>query len=286
MPVQVWRDPAAAPADRVADLLGRMTVAEKVAQLSGVWLGADATAGEVAPHQRDAAPGPARWDALIGAGVGQLTRPFGSAPVDPARGAVMVARAQRRVMSAGRFGIPAMVHEECLTGLMAWQATIYPSPLCWGASFDPALVERMAAQIGATMRRLGVHQGLAPGPGCYARPALGPGRGDHRRGSVPGRHDRQCLRARPGVGGRRGDAARLDLAPGQATATTFTLHADLTSYTGRAGQRQVDPGEVELRIGASSADIRETVGLTLAGPRRLVGFGRVMQPEITTEPPG
>ena len=39
---------------------------------------------------------------------------------------------------------------------------MYPSPLCWGATFDPDLIERMAAQIGATMRRLGVHQGLAP----------------------------------------------------------------------------------------------------------------------------
>ena len=55
-----------------------------------------------------------------------------------------------------------MVHEECLTGLEAWQATVFPSPLCWGASFDPALVEQMSAHIGAVMRRLGVHQGLAP----------------------------------------------------------------------------------------------------------------------------
>jgi beta-glucosidase len=54
------------------------------------------------------------------------------------------------------------VHEECLTGLAAWQATVYPSPLCWAAGFDPALTESMGAAIGASMRRLGVHQGLAP----------------------------------------------------------------------------------------------------------------------------
>jgi len=54
------------------------------------------------------------------------------------------------------------VHEECLTGLAAWRATVYPSPLCWAASFDPALVERMGARIGQTMRALGIHQGLAP----------------------------------------------------------------------------------------------------------------------------
>ena len=87
---------------------------------------------------------------------------YGSAPVPPAEGARAVARSQRQIMAAGRHGIPAMVHEECLTGLAAWQAPVYPSPLCWGATFDPDLIERMAAQIGATMRRLGVHQGLAP----------------------------------------------------------------------------------------------------------------------------
>ncbi|HWB35104.1 MAG TPA: glycoside hydrolase family 3 N-terminal domain-containing protein, partial [Rugosimonospora sp.] len=59
-------------------------------------------------------------------------------------------------------GVPALVHEECLTGLAAWRATVYPSPLCWGASFDPELVTEMGEQIGRTMRRLGVHQGLAP----------------------------------------------------------------------------------------------------------------------------
>ena len=65
-------------------------------------------------------------------------------------------------MAAGRFGIPALAHEECLTGFTTWQATIYPTPLAWGASFDPGLVEAMAAQIGAALRSVGIHQGLAP----------------------------------------------------------------------------------------------------------------------------
>jgi beta-xylosidase len=158
---ETWRDPAATPAERVSDLLARMTVHEKIAQLSGVWVGIDAAAGDVAPHQHEFAASP-DWDTLVPQGIGQLTRPFGTAPVDPGIGARAVASSQRQIMAAGRFGIPAMVHEECLTGLAAWQATIYPSPLCWGATFDPDLVERMGARIGRTLRRLGVHQGLAP----------------------------------------------------------------------------------------------------------------------------
>jgi beta-xylosidase len=159
---EIWRDPAAPAADRVRDLLARMTVREKIAQLSGLWVNIDASSGAVAPHQHESVTSAGPWETLISDGVGQLTRPYGTAPVSPAEGARSLASRQRQIIEAGRLGIPAMVHEECLTGLEAWQATVFPSPLCWGASFDPGLVEQMSAHIGRTMRRLGVHQGLAP----------------------------------------------------------------------------------------------------------------------------
>ena len=159
---ETWRDPAAATADRVRDLLARMTIREKVAQLSGLWVNMGAASAAVAPHQHESVSSAAPWATLISDGVGQLTRPYGTAPVSPADGARALAGRQRQIIAAGRLGIPAMVHEECLTGLEAWQATVFPSPLCWGASFDPGLVEQMSAHIGAVMRRLGVHQGLAP----------------------------------------------------------------------------------------------------------------------------
>jgi beta-xylosidase len=75
-------------------------------------------------------------------------------------------------------------------------------------------------------------------------------------------------------------AARVDLAPGETRTVRVGLHADLTSFTGRAGRRIVEPGAVELQVGASSADIRARLALTLAGPRREVGFERVMVPQI------
>jgi len=79
--------------------------------------------------------------------------------------------------------------------------------------------------------------------------------------------------------------ARVDLAAGQSRTVVIDLHADLTSYTGRVGRRQVDPGEVELRIGASSADIRAVLPVTLTGPRRLAGYDRVLYPVVTLLPP-
>ncbi|WP_406414571.1 glycoside hydrolase family 3 N-terminal domain-containing protein [Streptomyces sp. NBC_01614] len=160
-----WRDPALPAAARVDDLLSRMTLEEKTAQLYGVWVGA-ATDGEartegVAPHQHDMTAD-YDWAELISHGLGQLTRSFGTAPVDPAPAAQALARAQRRIAGAGRFGIPAVAHEECLAGFTAWQATAYPVPLAWGATFDPPVIEEMAARIGQDLRSAGVHQGLAP----------------------------------------------------------------------------------------------------------------------------
>lgn len=156
-----WRDPALPAVARVDDLLSRMTLEEKTAQLYGVWVGADTGGDGVAPHQHDMTTD-YDWDELITRGLGQLTRSFGTAPVDPALGARALARAQRRIAAAGRFGIPAVAHEECLAGFTAWRATAYPVPLAWGAAFDPPLVEEMARRIGQDLRSVGVHQGLAP----------------------------------------------------------------------------------------------------------------------------
>jgi beta-xylosidase len=157
-----WRDPSRPVAERVADLLSRMTLAEKLAQLGSVWIGASGDGDGVAPMQHEFSTELPPVDDLLRDGMGQLTRVFGSRPVPPAAGMRALAGLQRRIVAASRFGIPAIAHEECLTGFAAWRATIFPAPLAWGASFDPGLVREMAAAIGTSMRASGVHQGLAP----------------------------------------------------------------------------------------------------------------------------
>ncbi|MBD0419050.1 glycoside hydrolase family 3 C-terminal domain-containing protein [Streptomyces sp. TRM S81-3] len=159
--VPLWNDPTQDVGTRVSALIDAMTLEEKTAQLYGVWVGASAEGGEVAPHQHDMEEA-VDLDALLPAGLGQLTRPFGTAPVDPALGALSLLRTQTRITAANRFGIPALAHEECLAGFATWGATAYPVPLSWGATFDPGLIRRMAAAIGRDMRSVGVHQGLAP----------------------------------------------------------------------------------------------------------------------------
>ncbi len=159
--IPLWNDPAHSVSTRVSALIEAMTLQEKIAQLYGVWVGASDEGGDVAPHQHDMEEA-VDLDALLPTGLGQLTRPFGTAPVDPALGALSLLRTQARIAAANRFGIPALAHEECLAGFATWGATAYPVPLSWGATFDPALVHRMAAAIGGDMRSVGVHQGLAP----------------------------------------------------------------------------------------------------------------------------
>jgi len=157
-----WRDPSHPLDDRVDALVAQMTLDEKLAQLYGVWVGAsDDGHGDVAPHQHDLNDD-VDLTALLPSGLGQLTRPFGTAPVDAAVGALSLARTQQRIVAANRFGIPAIAHDECLAGFAAWGATAYPVPLSWGATFDPEIVERMSRRIGDDMRSVGVHQGLAP----------------------------------------------------------------------------------------------------------------------------
>lgn len=149
------------PSTDVDALIAGMTLEQKVAQLYGVWVGANADGGDVAPNQHELT-GDIDMDAIVPDGLGQVTRAFGTVPVDPALGALSLLRIQQRLLAESSTGIPAVAHEECLAGFAAWGATAYPVPLSWGAAFDPELVERMARRIGEDMASVGVHQGLAP----------------------------------------------------------------------------------------------------------------------------
>ena len=149
--------------ERVADLLGRMSLEEKVAQLTSVWIEVDPERGEVAPSVMGSAFGSSLDpDEAMRVGIGQVTRPLGSRPVDARVGATAINALQRRLVDGTRLGIPAICHEECLTGYMAQGATSFASPLNYGATWDPELIERVGAAIRRQMRGVGAHQGLAP----------------------------------------------------------------------------------------------------------------------------
>ncbi len=133
-----------------------MTIEEKVAQLVGFWEKAEGEA--VAPLQGEFGD-IGRLEDFSRHGLGHLTRAYGTRPVEAVSRASWLWKFQSDLVTGTRLGIPAIVHEECLTGLSAWKAATFPTPLAWGAAFDPDLVTEMAAAIGASMRALGIHQG-------------------------------------------------------------------------------------------------------------------------------
>ncbi|ASR37064.1 glycosyl hydrolase [Prauserella marina] len=159
-----WQDPAASPARRAEALLPLLTLTEKVAQLGSAWPGNDAVSGNVAPMQDVFAGGAdgAGYDEAREHGLGHLTRVFGTVPRTVAEGTARIVALQRDIVDNTRLGIPAIVHEECLTGFATYGATVYPTPLAMAATFDAGLIERVASAIGRDLRSVGVHQGLSP----------------------------------------------------------------------------------------------------------------------------
>ena len=69
---------------------------------------------------------------------------------------------------------------------------------------------------------------------------------------------------------------RVHLAPGEQRRVTFRLHADRLAYTGPDLHRIVEPGDITLRLGSSSTDIRLTGTVRLTGPIRRTGHDRVL----------
>lgn len=140
-------------AERVADLLARMTLEEKVAQLGALWMNdlidQDTFVGDKA-------------QALMPHSIGQVVRPAGGNPMRPPQVAAATAATQAWLANHTRLGIPAMIHDECCSGFMARDADAFPQSIGLASTWDPALAEAETAVMRAQMRAVGVHQGLAP----------------------------------------------------------------------------------------------------------------------------
>ena len=140
-----------------------MTFEEKAAQMHALWLILSED-GRHRPRQDDFTGGtdPEMVTRSLRHGLGQISRALGSHGVDAKTGVRALNRLQKFLREETRLGIPAMSHEECLVGLMARGATMFPSALAYGATWNPDLIERAAEAIGREVRSVGCHQGLAP----------------------------------------------------------------------------------------------------------------------------
>jgi beta-glucosidase len=159
---RLWAEPAATPDARIEALLAAMTPAEKLAQLGSYWADKRDSTQIIAPMQDVLSKGRPPFEEAVADGIGHLTRVFGTTPVSAREGMEKVRDSQRHLVSSTRLGIPAVVHEECLTGFTTLSATVYPASMAWAATFDPGLVREMANAIGTDMAAVGVHHGLSP----------------------------------------------------------------------------------------------------------------------------
>jgi beta-glucosidase-like glycosyl hydrolase len=163
MPAYPYKDSRLSITERVSDLLGRMTLVEKIAQTYAQWLLLSADANH--RIRTDAFTQAATTDDIkekLKLGVGQITRPLGSHPVNPKDGVRALNALQRFLMNETRLGISAISHEECLVGLMIKGATLFPSALNYRSSWNPELIQSVGQEIRKEAKQVGCHQGLAP----------------------------------------------------------------------------------------------------------------------------
>ncbi|WP_029015202.1 glycoside hydrolase family 3 N-terminal domain-containing protein [Niveispirillum irakense] len=172
---EAYRDPTLPIDQRVEDLLRRMTLEEKVAQMMGVWQekdkiqdGKGAFSARVAkknfPH-----------------GIGQISRPGdrvgtkdkSGEPIAAGAKANVINRegreaaeyanaAQKWAVEQTRLGIPLLLHEEALHGFVGRGATSFPQSIALASSWDPAMVERIFSVAAREMRLRGANLALAP----------------------------------------------------------------------------------------------------------------------------
>ncbi|NPV53020.1 MAG: beta-glucosidase [Firmicutes bacterium] len=138
---------------RVEDLLSRMTLEEKIAQLGSIWARSLLVDGGFSPEKASE---------LLKNGIGQITRVAGGSPLCPKEAAELANAIQRFLVENTRLGIPAIVHEECLSGYMATSATVFPQAIGMASTWDPELVQEITTIIRGQMRATGAHHGLAP----------------------------------------------------------------------------------------------------------------------------
>ena len=155
-----YKNPSLSTASRVKDLLSRMTLEEKAAQMMCVWQKKSETLvdadGNFALRKAKAA-------FKKGHGLGQVGRPSDAGKGKNAREMAELTNAiQKFFIENSQLGIPVMFHEECLHGQAAVGGTSFPQPIGLGATFNPGLVESLYAMTAEEARIRGTHQALTP----------------------------------------------------------------------------------------------------------------------------
>ena len=211
-----YKNAGASVEARVEDLLGRMTLEEKVAQMQSIW--DDKRDVFDAKFELD----PTKMQQKFPDGIGEFARPSDAiGPVSPrlmpgrdVRATIRLVNALQHYAEHTRLGIPIMFHEEGLHGYVAMGATSFPQAIALASSWDPALVRAVNVVTAREMRARGVSEGLTPVVDVARDPRWG--RIEETFGEDPYLVGELGVAA---VEGLQGEGKAWDLGPGKVFAT-------------------------------------------------------------------
>ena len=232
-----YRNPKLPIEQRVADLLSRMTLEEKVAQLEGVW---ENPQFMKTPESRFVDEKgnflPERAAVLLKDGIGEMSRP-GEVAAGPRQMAEFTNTMQKWVRENTRLGIPVLFHEECLHGHVAPKSTSFPAAIGLAATWDPGLLHDVFAAVAAEVRAQGAQECLAPVLGLAREPRWG--RTEETYGEDPYLVSRLGVAA---IEGFQGIGPLIDKSHVLATAKHFAVHSQ------PEGGTNVAPGNYSERV--------------------------------------
>jgi beta-glucosidase len=234
--VPAFRNPHLPIEQRVADLLSRMTLEEKVAQLEGAWENRQFFKDPLSLFvDEKGAFLPERASVLLKNGLGEMSRP--SEGKGPREMAVFTNTLQRWMRDNTRLGIPVLFHEECLHGHAALKGTSYPQAIALASTWDPDLARAVFSATAAEVRARGAQQCLTPVLDLARDPRWG--RTEETYGEDP------YLVSRIGVAaiqGFQGVGPSIDKSHVLATAKHFAVHGQ------PEGGTNVAPGNYSERV--------------------------------------
>jgi beta-glucosidase len=176
-----YKNPRLPVDQRVADLLSRMTLEEKVAQMVCLWTGRPQVNPQTDFSTDRGDFSPEKAAQVMKYGMGQIARQ--RERKDPRQGAIFANALQKWLIENTRLGIPAILHDEILHGHMAQGSTSFPQPMALASTWDPDFVSKIFAAGALETRARGSHQVLGPNLDVAREPRWG--RTDETYGEDP-----------------------------------------------------------------------------------------------------
>jgi beta-glucosidase len=213
-----YKDPKLPIEQRVKDLLGRMTLEEKVAQMSSTWQEQGQMPANLYFTDKDGVLDLAKAKVALKDGLGQVSRP--SNPRTAKGMAEFTNALQKIAMENTRLGIPIIFHEECLHGLAAKDGTSYPQAIGLAATWDPGLLVKIFDATAHEVRARGAQQCLMPVVDIARDPRWG--RTEETYGEDPYLASQMGIAA---VQGLQGTGETIDANHVYATLKHFAVHS-------------------------------------------------------------